>query len=215
MRSHFRPASVILAIVSAIVLAAPVAATSPWTTFKQSGTNAFAGSTECTDNGDGTVTCEGESLDVFEGTMKASGEPNRTGEQACYTEFSDTFDQNTGEPIESHVVFGCALDAGTLTVDDLTSIALAPTVIELTAVDCDASDCTESEGGATTVDGTWTGEGPIFTQKSKFRFDDGTCMQVSADKSRSREASFEGSIDDPQFAMMAEGTFTFRTSCGF
>lgn len=214
MRSGFRPASVIIAILATIALAAPVSAASPWMTFKQSGTNAFAFNGDCTDNGDGTMTCEGQSVDVFKGTIKQSGEPTRKGEQVCYSEHSDTFDADTGEPIESHFVFGCTFDAGTLTIDNLTSVALAPTVIELTAVDCDPSGCTESAAGSTTVEGTWTGVGPTSSQKGKFKFDDGTCIQVSADKSTSREAVFEGSIE-ADLAMIGQGTFTFRTSCTF
>jgi hypothetical protein len=215
MRSGFRPASVILTILVTITLAAPAAAASPWTTVKQSGTNAFAFTPQsCTDNADGTITCEGTSVDVFEGTIKQSGEPTRRGEQACYSESSFTFDPDTGEPVASRSLFGCALDAGTLTVDNLTSISLAPTVIELTEVVCDESTCTESPGGTTTVEGTWTGVGPITSHKGKFRFDDGSCIQVNADKGSSRQASFEGSLE-AQDARIGQGSFTFRTTCSF
>lgn len=214
MRPRFRRASAIVAFMAAVLVAAPVAATSPWVTFKQTGTSAFAFNSECTDNPGGTTTCEGEFLDVFKGTSKASGEPTRRVEQVCYSQFSDTFDSDTGEFIESHGSFGCTFDAGTLTIMDLTSITLAPTVIELTAFDCDPSGCTESDGGSTTVDGTWTGVGPISSQKGRFKFDDGSCVQVNADRGRFREASFDGSIDATQ-AQMGEGSFTFRTNCPF
>ena len=213
MRSRFKPASVVLAILAAIILAAPLAAASPWVTFKQSGTSAFAFTGDCTENPDGTVTCTSESITVFEGTIKQSGEPTRKGDQICYGESSDTFDPNTGEG-ESQGSFGCTFDAGTLTIDDLTSITLAPTVIELTAFDCDPSGCTESPGGSTIVDGTWTGVGPIFSHKGKFKFDDGTCVQVNADKGQFRQASFEGSFEATD-ASMGEGSFTFRTNCTF
>jgi hypothetical protein len=213
MRSRFKPANVILATLGALVFAAPVAAADPWLTFRQSGTSAFASNVECTENPNRTVTCEGQSIDVFEGTMKQSGEPTRSGERVCYSEFTSTFNPRTGEG-ESSGVFGCTLDAGTLTIDNLTSITLAPTVIELTASECDPSGCTESPAGSTTVHGTWTGVGPTVSHKGRFTFDDGTCIQVNADRGSFRQASFEGSIDATQ-AMMGEGTFTFRTSCTF
>ena len=214
MRSRFKPASVVLAILAAITLAAPVAAASPWVTFKQSGTSAFAFTGDCAENPDGTVTCTSESIVVFAGAIKQSEELTRKGDQICYSESSDTFDPNTGEPIELHALSGCMFDAGTLTIDNLSSITLAPTVIELTAFDCDPLECTESPGGSTTVDGTWTGVGPILSQKGKFKFDDGTCVQVNADKGQFRQASFEGSFEATD-ASMGEGMFTFRTNCTF
>lgn len=58
----------------------------------------------------------------------------------------------------------------------------------------------------------WTGTGPIFSHKGKSRFDDGTCVQVNADKTRSREASFDGSIE-AQWATIGDGSFTFRSNC--
>ena len=75
MRPRSRLASAIVALMAAILVAAPVAASSPWTTSKQSGTSAFAYNEACSDNADGTVTCEGQSVNVFEGTIRESGEP--------------------------------------------------------------------------------------------------------------------------------------------
>jgi hypothetical protein len=214
MRSRFRVATFGVALMATLVVATPVAATSPWVVFKQSGTSAFVFSGDCTENPDATETCEGQSLDVFKGTIKQSGEPTRKGEQACYSEFTYTFNPATGEASDSHGLFGCTFDADTLTVDDLTSITLAPTVIELTAIDCDATSCTESPDGSTTVFGTWTGVGPIVSQKGKFKFDDGSCVQVNADSGHFRQATFEGSIDAID-AAMGEGSFTFKTNCTF
>jgi len=114
--------------------------------FAQSGTNAFADTYDCTENLDGTETCESQSLYVFEGTMKASGEPARKGEQVCYSEFGYTYDPTTGEFLDEQGVFGCTFDAGTMTIDKLTSITLAPTVIELMAWECDEFACTETPG---------------------------------------------------------------------
>jgi hypothetical protein len=212
MRSGFRAASLVMAIVAVFTLAAPVAAASKWTTFKQAGTNAFAFNEACVDNPDGTVTCDGQSIDVFEGRILEPGQPTFRGEQVCYSEHHDTFDPGTGESIESSSSFGCTRGSTALTSRRLTSITLAPTVIELTEVVCDPTGCTESEGGSITVHGTWTGVGPTIRQSGRFRFDDGTCIQVNADKSKSRQATFEGSIDTLD-ARLGRGSFTFKTTC--
>lgn len=215
MRPHLRLASVIVAVLIAILAVGPVAAASPWVTVKQTGTSAYAYSGgECTDNLDGTVTCEGQSIDVFDGSTRQSGQPTRKGEHACYSEFSSTFDPESGEQIDYHALFGCTLDAGTLSIDGLTSITLHPTLIELTAIECGASECTESAGGSTTIDGTWTGIGSISSNKGSHRYDDGVCRMVSADKGRFREASFEGSIET-DYAAIGAGSFTYRTTCWF
>lgn len=213
MRPRIRTVG-ILVLLASLLIAAPVAAASPWTSSNQSGTTAFADAIECQENLDGTVTCEGESLFVFAGTMKINGEPNRKGEQVCYGESISTFDPTTGELLDDEGVFGCALDAGTLSIDNLTSIVLAPTVIELTAWECDEFDCTETPAGTATVSGTWTGVGPISSHKGRSTFDDGTCIQVDSDRSSFREASFTGSFEALS-AQMSEGRFTFRTSCTF
>lgn len=212
-RSKF-PGAILIAIVTAILLAAPAAAASPWFSYSQTGTTATADNSECTENPDGTVSCQGQSLYVFKGTVKASGERPYKGEQVCYNEYSDTWDPDTGEFFESEGVFGCAADAGTLTINNLTTIVLAPTVINLTAWQCDTFDCTESPAGSTSVYGTWTGVGPIASSKGRFFYDDGTCVQVHADKGKFREASFEGSFD-ALWAQMSEGSFKFRTKCSF
>ena len=214
MGPRFRLASAIVALLAAILVVAPVAAASPWTTFKQSGTNAYAYHDECVDNGNGTMTCEGQSIDVFRGSMREGAAPSRRGEQVCAGDYRYTFDSNTWEIVDWEGRFGCTFDAGTLTVDRLDVITLAPTLIELTAYVCDASECTEYPAGSTTVHGTWTGQGSISTNKGMFRYDDGLCVHVHADKGSFREASFEGSID-ATWATMGRGTFTFRTNCAF
>lgn len=214
MGPRFRLASAIVALLAAILVVAPVAAASPWTTYKQSGTSAYAYHDECVDNGNGTMTCEGQSIDVFTGSMREGGAASRRGEQVCASDYRYTFDSNTWETVDSVSLFGCTLDAGTLTIDRLDTIVLAPTAIELTAYVCDASECTESPAGSTTVHGTWTGEGPTLTNRGRYRHDDGLCVHVHADKGSFRQASFEGSID-ATWAAMGRGTFTFRTNCTF
>ncbi len=214
MHSRFRLASAIVALMAAIVVTSPVAASSPWTVFGQTGTNAYAYNVDCADNTDGTVTCHGQSIDVFEGKLHEQGTRNRTTEQTCYSEYTETFDPNVGEIIDSHALFGCTFGAGTLSIDQRDSITLAPTTIELSVSDCDASGCTESADGSTIVAGTWTGDGSTYSQKSKSKFDDGSCLQVYADRSSFRVASFQGSIASVE-AQIHVGTFTVRTDCSF
>jgi hypothetical protein len=132
----------------------------------------------------------------------------------CYHEQSVTYNPGTGQVIDSHGRSGCALHGSTLNVRKLNSITLRPTVIELTAFDCDAAECTESPGGSITVSGRWTGVGPTMSQRSKSRFDDGSCIQVSADESTFRDATFVGSFE-ALGAQISKGSSTFKTNCPF
>lgn len=213
MRPRFRVTSVAIALMSAVLIAAPVAAASPWTVYKQSGVSAYAFEDACTDE-DGTTTCEGRSIDVFEGTTQEPGMPKRTGEQVCYSQYREVMDHDAGELIEYRAVFGCRLGGASVTTDGLTSTTLAPTIVELTAIACDASTCTESPGGSISVQGAWTGTGPTSSQRGKFAFDDGSCVQRNADKGTSRQATFVGSIAALD-ARIGTGSFTFKTNCPF
>lgn len=213
MRPHFRLASAIVAFMAAILVAAPVAASSPWTVYGQTGTNAYAYGSECTDNTDGTTTCHNRSIDVFEGKLHEAGMPNRTTEQTCYSEYTETFDPNTWDTTDYHALFGCTFDAGALGTDHIATITLAPTTVELTAIECDAEkNCTETPAGSTVVSGTWTGVGPTYISKAKDKFGDGSCIEVDADRSSFRDASFDGSIAATG-AQIHVGTFTVRTDC--
>jgi hypothetical protein len=214
MRSRSRSIGLVLAILAAFTVAAPVAAANQWVTFKQSGTTAFAFTDSCSDNPDGTVTCSGESIEVFDGTIKEPDQPTFSGERVCYSEHTFTYDPTSGETIESSGRFGCAPDADTVRIRKLNSITLAPTVIELTESVCGPTECTESPGGSVTVDGTWTGVGPTMSQSGKFRFDDGTCIQVHADESKFRVATFVGAFDALE-ARISKGSSTFKTTCPF
>jgi hypothetical protein len=220
MRSHRRLGAVVAALAAVILLTSPALA-APWeAVFRESGTSAFAQSEfTCIDNGDGTTTCTSAVVFVFSGRSKELGTSTVHAERVCYNEFSDTFDPVTGQFIGSTGVFGCALDTGTLTIDDLTSITLAATEISLVEFVCDPESCTETPDGTAVVAGTWTGVGPISSQRSKFRFDDGVCVQADSQKAMVRQAEFTGTVNgDPflaEFTDMSEGTFSFRTTCGF
>lgn len=214
MRSRFLPLRAGVAILIALTIAAPVAAADRWVTSRQAGTHGFAFTEACSDNPDATVTCGGQIIDVFEGRTRQSGQPTFTGEQVCYGEYMFTYDPATGQIIESGGRFGCAVGGSTVTLDRLDSLALAPTLIELTRLTCVGEDCTESPDGSITIHGTWTGDGPTLTQRGRFRSDDGACLQVVVDKGKSREATFVGSIDALN-ASISQGSFTLRSSCPF
>ena len=213
MRLRFRFASTFVALATTLLIAAPVAAASSWTVFVESGTRAYAGNGECTELLDGSVSCESQFVDVFRGTIKATGQPTFRWQRVCYHESVELFAAN-GSFIGSRGRVGCTLDAGTLTIKKLASITVAPTIVELRDIECDALECTDSAGGTVTVSGTWIGTGPIVRQSGKFQFGDGTCRQLHADHSRSRQAEFEGSIEAAG-AGVGDGSMTFRTNCEF
>ena len=214
MRSRSLLLTVAVALLAALTLAAPVAAADRWVTARQAGTHAFAYNDDCADNPDGSETCGGQSIDVFEGRTSQSGEPTLTGEQVCYGEYTFTYDPVTGQPLESSGRFGCALGGNTVSIERLDAITLAPTVIELTSYTCVVEDCTETPGGSITIHGTWNGQGPILSQRGRFRSDDGDCLQVFVDNGKSRAATFVGSMDAPT-ASISQGSFTSKSSCAY
>ena len=218
MDSRRRLGPIVAALVALIVMTGPVSA-APWQfVFRETGTSAYAeaGGT-CTDNGDGTTTCDGTVIDVFEGRSKERGTSTIHYERACYSQLSGTFDIETGEPIELSGVVGCAFDSRTISIKNLRSITLAATEIELVAIHCDADSCTEDAAGSIVVRGKFTGEGPVGRDRSKFRLDDGTCILADSSQGRFRGASFSGAVDGVPLTSavgaMGAGTFRLRLSC--
>ena len=190
------------AVLLVFVLAAPVAAD---TTGGGNGTAANAVQDDgCTDNVDGTTTCSATTLDAFKGTM--------SGDFVCYDDFTFTFDESTGDPVSRHESSGCTENSGNVSVDKLTSVVLASTDIALTTQDCDANDCTESDGGTISIAATWTGFGKTFKSSSSFHSKDPICVEVDKSKSTSRNATFDGPFD-ASFASISVGTESFRIRC--
>jgi hypothetical protein len=217
MSSHRRLGAVLAGLVAIILLTTPALAARWEFGFTSSGTNASAQTESvCNDNGDGTSTCTGTFLFVFAGKSRELGSPTVHTEQVCYSESSDTFDTETGEPIAFTGVFGCA-DTDAISVDRLSSTTLAPTEVSLVETACDLESCTEEPGGTVVVAGTWTGTGPISRQTSNNRFDNGICVQIDSQKGMFREADFTGSVDGnalpAEFGEVSDGTFSFRTTC--
>jgi hypothetical protein len=219
MSSHRRLAAVVAALAAVILLTSPALAAKWEFGFTSSGTSASAQTeTVCTDNGDGTSTCTSTGVFVFAGKSRELGTPTVHTEQVCYNESSNTFDNETGEPISFTGLFGCA-DTDAISVDNLSLITLAPTEISLVEFACDVESCTEEPDGTVVVAGTWTGIGPIVSQTSMNRLDDGLCVQVDSQRGMFRQAEFSGTVDgDPlatESADVSEGTFSFRTTCAF
>jgi hypothetical protein len=201
MRLRHRLAGALGAILMVFVLAAPVAAD---TTGGGNGTDANAVQDHgCPDNGDGTTTCSATQLDAFKGKV--------SGDLVCYDDFTFTFDESTGDPVSSHESFGCTENSGNVSVNKLTSVVLASTDIALTTQDCDANDCTESEG-TISIAATWTGIGKTFKSSSRFHFRDPSCVEVDQSKSTARNATFDGPFD-ASFASISVGTESFRIRC--
>jgi len=218
MVSRRRLGPIVAALVALIVTTGPVSA-APWQfVLREAGTSAYAEADgTCTDNGDGTTTCGGTVIDVFEGRSKERGTSTVHSERACYSQLAGTFDTETGEPIDISGVVGCAFDSGTISIKNLRSITLAATEIELIEVHCDVDSCTEDVGGSIVVQGKFTGEGPIGRDRSKFRLDDGTCILADSSQGRFRGASFTGRVDGvpltSAIAAMGAGMFRLRISC--
>ena len=190
------------AILLVFVLAAPVAAD---TTGGGNGTSANASQDNgCPDNGDGTTTCSGTSLDAFKG--------NVSGDFVCYDEFTFTFENESGDQVSSHELAGCTDNSGNVSVNKLASVVLAPTDIPLTVIDCDAIDCTKGDGGTISFAATWTGIGKTFKSSNTSHSKDPTCVEVDKSKSTSRNATFDGPFDATN-ASISVGTETFRFRC--
>ena len=203
MRLRSRLFGALGAILIAFVLAAPVAADT--TPGGGNGTQATAFQDGgCTENGDSTVTCSQTELDAFK--YKVSGD------SVCYDEFTITFDPDTGNTVSSHETFGCTENPGTVTAVKLTSVVVASTDIALTTFDCDANDCTESDGGTISIAATWTGVGKNFKSSSSFHSRDPFCVEVDRSRSTSRSATFDGPFD-ASFAQISNGTSSYRIRC--
>jgi len=191
------------AILIAFVLAAPVAADT--TPGGGNGTQATALQDHgCSDNGDGTITCSNTELDAFKDKL--------SGDEVCYDDVTFTADKASGDTLSSHQLFGCTDNSGNVTASKLTSVHVASTEIALTVVDCDANDCTESDGGTISIAATWIGVGKTFKSSSSSHSRDPFCVEVDRTKSTSRNATFDGPFD-ASFAQISVGTSSFRIRC--
>lgn len=217
MRRRARAIACLAGLVGALTIASSAFAASPWISIRQQGISAVSQRVDCTENHDGTLSCEAELLDAFRGKLKFSGSPTVHAEQVCYQKLNVTVDAETGDLIEGSAVAGCALDANSVKVRSLGSITLARTRIELTRLTCDAVDCTEHAAGHATVQGRWTSAGRAMRARDRFAFDDGFCLEVVSVQARGRDAAFRGTVNGSALAadisLVSAGTFRLEVRC--
>src|SRR4051812_38005041 len=107
MHSRFALLPAVVATIATLLLVGPAAAATPWTVYSRSGSGAEAWTKSCVDSPDGTQSCQAANISAFSGTTRATGEPTRTGDEVCYSDFTSVWDPANGTA-ESHGVFGCA-----------------------------------------------------------------------------------------------------------
>jgi hypothetical protein len=70
------------------------------------------------------------------------------------------------------------------------------------------------------VSATWTAIGALVRSSERFTFRVEGCRETFSSKTKSRDAEAVGTLDGTSlgtssFARISEGTFTFRSTCGF
>jgi hypothetical protein len=203
--------------------------------FSQRGISADAAWEECTENTPrrGSTTCTFTYLFAFQGTERATGEGAFRGTRVCLFVETFTFSgpgrgRSGGGGDTYSFESGCTTaPEGTLTVArDLSSASLAPTTITLETFEC-TFDPDTGEGTCTvvstrdvTVSATWTAIGGLVRSSERFTFRVEGCRETFSSKTKSRDAEAVGTLDGTSlgtsiFASISEGTFTFRSTCGF
>jgi hypothetical protein len=167
-----------------LLLAGPVAAAPP---VRDAGTQAFvfAFNFSC-----GPSTCTDTHVDVFtvaDGVIVV-----------CVSEF--TFNLRTGRTVSEEGGCSNEISADALVItDDLSSASLSPT--EVTFFNCNPQGCVE--GDTVTVSAELTAFGPIFTDRQRSTFSDGTCTFTFTSSGDQRQATGTITIDGE--TLTAEG----------
>lgn len=224
--ARFRIAVVTTAALGLIALSAgPVAAdTTPPTDgfYTQNGSAADLYSSDCIANGDDTTTCVDQQLSIFIGKMSDSLSGVTHSSQLCIAVSRSTFSDLTGEYVGAPVWFqGCRVDlpSGTIRIDSkLTSATLAATHVTVQDQLCEKFGCEPGSSRDIVVAATWTGFGPLSTNRYRGLYDDGTCRSNESYKGTGRSADVAGSIDGApvagdRFGFIQSGKSTFRSSC--
>jgi hypothetical protein len=221
-----RAAAAAFAVVGLLALTAlPAAAATPPTgdkSYSQNGSTAEFNASNCTENGDNTITCTDLQLGAFVGKMTDSFSGVTHLNQLCASVGTYTVDTVTweyvGEPVYER---GCKTDLpnGSIKIDArLASATLSPTTLHLEQLTCDKESCTAGPSRDAVVAGSWTQAGPIGSSKSRSTYSDDLCRQSYANKSSGRMASFTGSlgglaINTPDLGYLGSGRETFRSRC--
>jgi hypothetical protein len=109
--------------------------------------------------------------------------------------------------------------SGAIKIDGkLLSATLAPTTVTVEDQACEKFGCEPGTARDIVVSASWTGFGPLSTQKYRSAFDDGTCRNHDAFKGSNRQADVTGSFDGHDLAAerygnLSSGKYTFRSSC--
>src|ERR671931_336572 len=84
VRPWRRVVAACVGILAALVLSTSALGASPWLTIREQGVGALSVHSACTDNGDGTMACESELLQVLVGKLKVSGSRTEHTDEVCY-----------------------------------------------------------------------------------------------------------------------------------
>jgi hypothetical protein len=203
----------------AVVVAPALAAPSERFSFQRSGLEAGAFESTCTDNTDGTVTCSGTDLFVFSGKTRAKGDGATRGGEVCTGSFTDTFNPQTGQGVSFMFESGCA--QAPVVFDGLNSATIPATTITLEGESCEVVgeevECTPLGPRDVTVEGMFTGTGPVSRERFRSFFDDGVCVSRDSSSGSFRSATFSGMVDgepfNPEDGSIRDGRFAFSSSC--
>jgi hypothetical protein len=234
-RIAFRIFTTLLAAATLALAGPAVASAGQPFSFSQRGISADAAWEECTENTPrrGTTTCTFTFLFAFQGTERATGEGAFKGTRVCL--FVETFTfggpgrgRSGGGGDSYSFESGCTTaPEGTLSVArDLSSAALAPTTITLDTYECifdpetGEETCTVVSSREVTVSATWTAISGLVRSSERFTFRVEGCRETFSSRTKSRDAEAVGTLDGSSlgtsiFASVSEGTFTFRSTCGF
>jgi hypothetical protein len=229
MRIHRSTRSRALAIATSVVAliaitAGPVAAdTAPPgdATYSQNGSVARVALGTCLFDED-VVSCTTSFVEIFNGKLSDDISGITHANQLCVDIERQSFSWSTGEPIgEPTFEHGCAVDlpSGVIRFDSkLAWATLESTTVTVEQLVCDKIECVPGPSREITVDGTWTGDGPVMTSKAKSTFGDGQCRYDNSVKASERFASFSGSITGMELEGHYEGSlltgrFSFRSRC--
>ena len=180
-----------------LLFAVPAAAAPP---VKDSGTQVFfsAFSFDC-----GPTVCTDVTVDAF----SVSGETI----VVCVSE--SKFNISTGRLISQDSACSDEISSDALAIDeDLSSASLAPT--DVTFFNCNPQGCVA--GDTVTVSADLTAFGPIFTDKQRSTFSDGTCTFTFSSSGEQRQASGTISLDDETLTAdgnIGMGKFSFTERC--
>lgn len=217
-RVLLRVAPACIFVLIATSIAAPtVGARSDAFVFNQVGSSIVQGTDPvCTPAIGGGQVCSSMFMFLFEGRWRAQNAPNpdypdgvHIGDRVCVEFDTETFD-SSGASVDFVVEFGCPQDTGNLSFDGLQSATLLPTIIELENFSTGAMR-------TVTIAGTWTGIGAETRTKAKSKTREPGCITVSSENTRSREATFAGTLNGApmtvDYASLTNGRTAFKTTC--